>query len=178
MELAIIISVILIIYVLSKSNKGKSKKKTQPDTLNSSDTKIINMSYKPKYILSKNEYIFYNELKKITDKNNLIICPKVGLKDLFEITDKSNYMSLFGRIAQKHIDFLICDDKLRPKYAIEVDDNSHKGKEESDNFKNKLFENNNLKIIRIKAQMEYSEEYILRNLDLIKEIPKETPIKL
>jgi len=125
------------------------------------------LPYKSKYILTKNEYLFYKELKKITDRNNLLICPKVGLKDLFDVTDKANYLSWFGKISQKHIDFLVCDGMLRPKYAIEVDDNSHQNREESDIFKNSLFKNSNIDIIRIKAQREYSEEYILQNLDLI-----------
>lgn len=46
------------------------------------------LPYRQRYILTSNEYFFYKELKKITDKNNLLICPKVGLKDLFLVTDK------------------------------------------------------------------------------------------
>ncbi len=126
---------------------------------------LDNLPYKDKYILTKNEYIFYIELKNIAKEMNWIICPKVGLKDLFEITTKENYMSHFGRISQKHIDFLICDNALRPIYAIELDDNSHKNRKDSDEFKNKLFEKSKIKLIRIKACKEYSDQYIMRNID-------------
>lgn len=82
-------------------------------------------------------------------------------------------MSWFGRIAQKHIDFLICDITLKPKFAIELDDNSHNGSNDSDEFKNNLFKICDLKIIRIKAQIKYSEEYILKYLELSHNPPKE-----
>lgn len=88
-----------------------------------------------------------------------------GIKNLFDITDKKDYMSWFGRIAQKHIDFLICDEKLRPKFAIELDDNSHKNNK-NDSFKDALFKAASLKLIRIRAQIDYSEEYIERNINI------------
>jgi len=90
----------------TKYKQGASEDWIQGKATNSNDDIL---PYKSKYILTKNKYLFYKELKKITDRNNLLICPKVGLKDLFEVTDKANYMSWFGKIAQKHIDFLVCD---------------------------------------------------------------------
>lgn len=166
---AIIVIAIVVIPFILKSNS--TQKQAPKETLKEENTVEENtvLPYKMKYILTKNEYLFYKELKKFADANSLLICPKVGLKDLFETTDKKNYMSWFGKIAQKHVDFLICDDMLRPKYAIELDDNSHKENKENDKFKNELFKIGKLNLIRIKAQMEYSEEYILRNLDIKKD---------
>lgn len=155
-----ILIAIIVILVLSNIFQAKSNKKAPPD-------KIKGMPYKDKYILTKNEYIFYNELKKLADENKWIICPKVGLKDLFEITTKENYMAYFRKISQKHIDFIICKDDLKPLYAIELDDNSHKKEKakESDEFKNELFKNSKIKLIRIKTCKEYSKEYIIRNIE-------------
>lgn len=127
--------------------------------------------YKTKNILTENEYKFYKELKKITDENNLIIFPKVGLKDIFEVSNRHNYFSWFEKISRKHIDFLIYDKSLNLKFAIELDDKSHQNPKafKNDNFKNNLFKNNNITLYRIKAKMEYTEEYILKYLTDINE---------
>lgn len=155
MNYSYIIFFIIIIAFIYFSKKTQVKK-----------SKEINIkdSFKSKYILTGNEYKFYKVLKKITDQHNLIICPKVGLKDLFEVTNKSNYMAAFSKISQKHIDFLICDNDLHPCAAIELDDSSHKGREENDNFKNELFKYSSIELIRIKAYPDYSEKYVKDSL--------------
>lgn len=141
-------------------------------------------AYRAKDILTKNETSFYRELKKVADKEGLFICPKVGLKDIFEVTDKQNYMSWFGKIAQKHVDFLLCDELLRPLYAIELDDNSHKKRESSDNLKNVIFGSSSIPLIRVKAKMEYSESDLKPIKDAIypsypegKSIPPDSTVK-
>jgi len=186
MEIQLVITILLFIFVASLIKKSSKKKGTNNVKIPYEETPenkidyidLKNAPYKLKYLLTKNEYSFYKELKKIADKNTWLICPKVGMKDLFDITNKESYMKWFGKIAQKHIDFLICDDMLRPKFAIELDDNSHKSdeKKESDRFKDILFLKNDIILHRIKAQVEYSEEYILRNINLIQEksVPKNT----
>lgn len=156
MNYSYIIFFIIIIAFIYFSKKIQVKKSEEIN---------IKDSFKSKYILTGNEYKFYKVLKKITDQHNLIICPKVGLKDLFKVTNKSNYMAAFSKISQKHIDFLICDNDLHPCAAIELDDNSHKGREENDNFKNELFQNSPIKLIRIKAYPDYSEKYVKDSLD-------------
>ena len=41
-------------------------------------------------ILTKREYRFYFMLRREADRRNLIICPKVGLKDLIGVTAKKD----------------------------------------------------------------------------------------
>lgn len=115
------------------------------------------MPYAEKYILTKNEYAFYRELKKITDKKNQLICPKVRLADLFDVTDRREFVKYFGKINRKHLDFLICDSKLKPLYAIELDDKSHEREDRqvSDRFKDALFDQSSLPLIHIPAAMNY-----------------------
>ena len=151
---------------LSKSidKISKHKKKKNNNTTEASEPINIKESYKSKYILTANEYKFYKVLKAITADKNLIICPKIGLKDLFEVTNKNNYMSAFGKIAQKHVDFTICDSSLHVLGAIELDDISHKEREESDRFKNELFKSAGIKLIRIKAYPDYTETYVKEHL--------------
>ncbi len=159
MEKIIIIALafMLAISIFSPKRKKEKNKETPKE-------KLDKMPYKQKFILTKNEYAFWIELEKVAVDMKWKVCPKVGLKELFEITSKENYMNYFGRISQKHIDFLICNEKLQPVYAIELDDNSHKGREESDRFKDEIFKLSSIPLIRIKAQKDYSKEYILRNI--------------
>ena len=159
------------LYIFAKIINKKYKQNAQ-NVAKADDFKISTVDYtkcqyshyKLKPILTKNEYLFYIELKKITDKENLVIFPKVGLKDLFEITAKKDYMSWFGKIAQKHVDFVILDSLLKYKFAIELDDNSHVNKGESDQFKDYLFRMNDMELIRIKARYSYSNEDILKSI--------------
>lgn len=83
-------------------------------------------AYQKTHLLTKNEYYEYKKLKQYADKNNLIICPKVRLLDLIVPRDSENNLAALGKINSKHVDFVICDDKLYVKGVVEIDDNSHK----------------------------------------------------
>jgi len=124
----------LIIQNLKQTNNEKNDS-------NSISENVI-LPYKSKYLLTPNEYSFYKTLKPIVDKNNCLICPKVRLADIVQITDNKNYMKWFARVSKKHIDFLICDKDLKPLFVIELDDKSHNKPQayKNDSFKNRLFE--------------------------------------
>ena len=97
--------------------------------------------YAAKHILTKREYRFYQILKEVADEYGCMVCPKVGVKDLLAVTDKKNYMRYFHKIAQKHVDFVICDRDLYVLFAIELDDSSHETRDarQRDRFKDKAF---------------------------------------
>lgn len=97
--------------------------------------------YAAKHILTKREYKFYQILREIAYDYGCIVCPKVGLKDLLAVTDKKNYMTYFHKIAQKHVDFVICDKDLYVLFAIELDDSSHETRDAKrrDRFKDRAF---------------------------------------
>lgn len=144
--------------------------KTNPSSENPPDATPEIFPFKYKYILSNCEYRFYNTLKIFTDSKGYLICPKVGLKDLFDVTIQGKeYMKYWGKISKKHIDFLICDDKLHPLCAIELDDSSHNKAEakENDEFKNKLFAVANLPLYRIPTAKTYTEEYIKTHISIL-----------
>lgn len=173
-QILIAIAIMLAFSYIMQPKKKKTKKKQKNNKklqLTKNDSVLQEQieetyPYKDKPLLTKNEYIFYIELQKLAKEMHWIICPKVGIKDIFQVTDKENYMHYFGRIAQKHIDFIICREDLTPLYAIELDDKSHNSekRQESDKFKNKIFEKSRIELIRIKACSEYSKEYIIRNI--------------
>jgi len=113
--------------------------------------------YKTTYLLTKSEFNFYKALKPVCDKYGFIICPKVGLKDFIAVTSKKDYFKYFRKISQKHVDFLICDENLRPLIAIELDDSSHELKKarKNDEFKNELYRHMNFPLVRVKAARYY-----------------------
>ncbi|OIJ17603.1 hypothetical protein BKP37_03705 [Anaerobacillus alkalilacustris] len=77
--------------------------------------------------LSPSELSFYKVLGQVIPKD-LIICPKVSLKDIFFVTDKdrSNQSKYFNKISRKHVDFLLCSSEtMQPVCGIELDDSSH-----------------------------------------------------
>lgn len=109
--------------------------------------------YAPRHILTKREYKFYLLLRRTAEEYDCLVCPKVGVKDLLTVTDRRNYMKYFHKIAQKHIDFVICDRELRVLFALELDDSSHETRDarRRDTFKNKAFAAAGVPLKRITA---------------------------
>lgn len=75
--------------------------------------------------LSPAERSFYGVLR-LAIGSEWVVCPKVGLKDLFYVPGGPGDQSSRNRIAQKHVDFVICiASSMEPQVAIELDDASH-----------------------------------------------------
>jgi hypothetical protein len=92
-----------------------------------------------------------------------MVFPKVRLADIFFVARPNENMSYMNRIAQRHLDFLICDaTSLHPQAGIELDDASHARPErqESDRFLNEVFSSAGLPLIRIPAQRSYTAEEV------------------
>lgn len=82
-------------------------------------------AYQPKYLLTQNEYYNYKKLKEYADAEGWIICPKVRILDIIEPRSGKNYKHLFRKVQSKHVDFVICDERMRIKGILELDDSSH-----------------------------------------------------
>ena len=108
--------------------------------------------YQARPLLTKREHHFYRLLRREADRYGLIICPKVGLKDLMTVSGARHYMRHFRLIAQKHVDFVVCDNNLHVLFAIELDDSSHDTREAQrrDRFKNKAFRAAGIPLKRIR----------------------------
>lgn len=132
----------------SKSLNADESDRTEEQEENITDTEYT--SYKKKYLFTKNEFYFYKQLQKIAESKKLLPLAKVRLADFVEVNNKAEYMKYFAKIRSKHIDFLLLDNEtLKIVVAIELDDNSHSN--EKDEFKNKLFEQINIPLIRCKG---------------------------
>jgi len=128
--------------------------------ISKSDKSDKNISYdnfiKLDSILSEAEFNFYNVLNLALQNSNFIICPKVRIADFINVKSNKNFTSDLNRIKSKHVDFLICNNRLKPLIAIELDDKSHDKRIERDNFINELYKSVNLNTLRIKNGQTYS----------------------
>ena len=75
--------------------------------------------------LSPAEFSFYKVLSSDVGPQ-LTIQSKVRLADIFFVAHLNENRSYFGKISQKHLDFLVCDPvTMKPIFGIELDDSSH-----------------------------------------------------
>ena len=102
---------------------------------------------------SPSEENFYRNLKEVLYKlfqYRFEIYPKTRLNDVFDTKYSKDWFM------QSHVDFLIVDrhQNFRPVLAIEVDWDSHKNRwqKKSDKFKDQVFEESWLPLVRIKNE--------------------------
>ena len=152
-ETLFLILITLIIYYIIKNKKKRNN----------------NLNYKEIYIkkesiLTNNELKFYQLLKEITNKLDLIIFTQVALNRLIDAKDKNS----FYKICNKTIDYVITDKKGKIKLCIELDDSTHNRPDRirRDIFINNLFESIGIKLLRIPLKNCY-------NINLIEQKIKE-----
>lgn len=112
--------------------------------------------------LTPAELSFYHVLNSIVG-SHLTVLSKVRLIDLFYVARPNENYSYRGKIAQKHVDFVLCQPKtMTPIAGIELDDSSHQreDRQERDEFVNKVFEAAELPLVRISAQRTYNTHEI------------------
>jgi len=110
--------------------------------------------------LSRSEMSFYKVLQQAID-TQVIICPKVGLGDIFFVNskDRSTFTTYNNKINRKHVDFLLCkSETLEPICGIELDDLSHEKEDRKirDKFVDELFRVSDLPLLRFKNKASYS----------------------
>lgn len=147
MKILIILAIVVFVAdIIVKTYLEKNK-----DSENSLNTDIL--PYNRKFLLTKNEYYFYKQLKEIAEKFNLCILAKVRLADLIEVNNDvkgKDKLKYFSKIKSKHIDFVLCEkDNLYPKLLIELQDSSHnlQDRKDRDEFIKKVCEKTNYQII-------------------------------
>lgn len=173
--LAGIFWICLIIYVINK-NKTKNNdyniyedynlpQNNKVDYINNekytNTIKYIDLSkyHTDTYIMTHTELLFYRELKKITDKLQLLIFPQVRLERIINVYD-GNYTDR-NRIKSRSIDYAIVNNQnCKIICCIELDDYSHNSKKvkEVDEFKNELFRKVRIPLYRIKVSSYYNLE--------------------
>jgi very-short-patch-repair endonuclease len=108
--------------------------------------------------LSPAEFSFYKVLASLGG-TRLTIQSKVRLADVFFVARPNENVTYFNRIAQKHLDFLVCDSiTMKPLLGIELDDASHNrnDRQERDDFIERVFQVAGLPLLRLPVQREYN----------------------
>ena len=118
---------------------------------------------KKDYLLTQTELKFYRLLKQITDELNLVVCPQVAL---YQVVQNKNFKD-FNKIQNKSIDFVIAEPNLKIKLCIELDDYTHKREKriKRDEFLNKLFNDLEIKLLRIPVQNYYNLEELKKKIE-------------
>lgn len=112
--------------------------------------------------LSPAEFSFYKVLSSLVGAR-LTIQSKVRLADVFFVARPHENVAYFNRIAQKHLDFLICDSvTMKPLFGVELDDASHKqsDRQERDEFVENVCKVAGLPLLRLPVQREYNSREI------------------
>lgn len=124
-----------------------------------------------RYIISLNELIFYKVLLEIAKELNLILLCQVSLYSIIQSKNKNDIY--FNKIKSKSIDFvLVRQEDCKINICIELDDKTHNYKKriERDKFINKLFNDLNIPLLRIKSRASYNKYEIKKMiLQTIKE---------
>jgi hypothetical protein len=112
-------------------------------------------------LLTHTEVSFFHVLRNMT-KDHLVIIPHVALRDLVSvIVDQSEYFTYYNKIDRKQVDFVLCDvQTLKPVFAIELDDASHKRPDriERDAFIERVFEEAKIPLVRIPVSNNYDTD--------------------
>jgi len=122
--------------------------------------------------LSPAEFSFFKVLSSVVGPQ-LTIQSKVRLADIFFVTRPNENRSYFGKISQKHLDFLVCDSvTMQPVFGVELDDSSHNrnSRHERDEFIESVCKAAGLSLLRFPVQREYdSREIATQVLPFLKE---------
>lgn len=157
-----IIIIVLICYIIYKR-----REKTRETEANEIEIPAnIETAYQRKWILTYNEKDAYRKIKEITDKYGYTLFTKVRLFDLIEpVRGNPKYKTNLYKIQAKHVDFVICDEKLVARYVIELDDNSHNSEKrrQRDEFVNAVLTSTGYKILHVRAIKNEEIEAFLQN---------------
>ena len=156
LALIFVIIILIIENIINRKNR-ESENKEEEKNINYKDLYI-----KKDYIMTEQEYKFYRLLKNYTSKNNLNLFAQVSLYAIVN----SKYYSDFNKIKSKSIDFVITDVNCKIKLCIELDDYTHikENRQKRDNFIDKLFEELEIKMLRIPVQNYYNMTDIERKI--------------
>jgi very-short-patch-repair endonuclease len=116
--------------------------------------------------LTPAELSYYKVLTSVLGPK-AVINAKVRLADILFISRPNENFGFRNRIAQKHVDFLLCDaTNMKPALVIELDDASHKrpDRRERDKFVDKALHAAGMPILHVAQQRQYSREEVISQL--------------
>lgn len=86
---------------------------------------VVASTYKKRRcLMNSSEYTLYQILAKKLPEG-FYLFPKMRIADIIETTNGSGYYKKRNKILPKHVDFVVCNNRLEPVLAIELDGGSH-----------------------------------------------------
>lgn len=155
MQYLVAVLVIIIVLQAMKSKKSTTKTPIAPEEeLPRSQPLDLTKAYKSKWLFSYNEKDAFAKIKEITSPLGYEVFAKVRLLDLLEpISGNPKYKTYFYKVQAKHVDFVLCDQKLVAKYIIELDDSSHNqtARKERDTFVDTVLQSVGYKVLHTRG---------------------------
>ena len=111
--------------------------------------------------MSMPELALFRALQELVGKR-YVICPKVGVNDIFYIVRPNENVHFFNKIFRKHVDFLLCDPTtFKPAIGVELVKPVAKNEtREADQFMQDLFLSAGIPLVHIPL----SERYVQRDV--------------
>ena len=123
-----------------------------------SGTKAKQTPIKAKPVLTMNEQPTFNRLKEALPEYSVLA--QVSFSAMITSTGQATR----NRFNRKMADFVICDKAFNVVAVVELDDSSHKGREDKDAERDELLKEAGLKVIRYKRTP--SAEQVRKDLGL------------
>lgn len=126
-------------------------------------------------LLTMDEYAFYSVLVYALPPQKYIVCPKVRLADVIYVTGKKKngyWFHNYAQIAQKHIDFVVCNRTGQILFGLELDGKSHYARQEKtrDAQKNEICRAAGFPLLRVRSSKTYDSgsvrEFIQNTLNI------------
>ncbi|WP_097458981.1 DUF2726 domain-containing protein [Mangrovitalea sediminis] len=168
MELFAVVLIVVCVVVIAVLNKKELK-----DRGNGLSDSEFEVYYLNKSVFSPAERSFFGVLEQVLAGTRYKLLAKVRIADLIGVKRQKNHLRFFGRISQKHFDFVICSaDTLQPACAIELDDKSHDSpkRKTRDQFVDQVCNAVQLPLLHVPAQKSYSVQDVINGLSRYIEI--------
>lgn len=129
------------------------------------------LPYEKKFLLTKDEWVFYKELRRIAQKYRLHVLSKVRMADLIQVKgglSHAEWEAAFERIKSRHVDFVLANPvNLYPLLLIELDGPSHESEQtrRRDRFVDEAYRTAGLPILHVRGAARL-EEHICAELGL------------
>lgn len=157
-----VVGIVIIIKKLKTSGYFESHQRplTRMEMLAQKFPEIDPNMYQMRYRLMNNsESSFFYLLQKNLPEG-FHVFPKMRIADIIKTKNGKGYYRQRNKILPKHVDFVVCNNNLKPVYAIEVDGKSHDTPErqDRDDLVEYIFEGVQLPLKRVRVGSDFENE--------------------
>ncbi len=124
-------------------------------------------------LCTRRELLLWRSLNDVLqDEDNLVLCPKVRIGDLVNVTASGKKgFSLLMKVNKKHVDFVVAEmDTLKPVLAIELDDSSHQrwDRKKRDAFVDQVFASSGIPLLHVTTLRGFSQNAFVHMLKRVR----------